>query len=90
MYEVKWRRQALQNMDHIADFIALDNRERAVSFVHDIFSLVEELRIFPYRGKAGKRADIRELVVHQHYLVLYRVGKESIEVLQVWHAAQER
>ncbi len=90
MYEVKWRRQALQDLDHIADFIALDNKERAASFVHDIFSRVEELKTFPYRGKTGKTAGIRELVVHRHYLVSYRVGRENIEVLQVWHTAEKR
>ena len=41
----------------------------------------------------GPRADLegtRELMVHRNYLVTYRVGTEAVEILQVWHVAQDR
>jgi toxin ParE1/3/4 len=55
MNEIKWRRRALRDMDHIAEYIARDNRDRAISFVHEIFSQVERLKLFPYLGRAGEK-----------------------------------
>lgn len=89
MYEIKWLKRALHDMDHIAEHIALDNRERAISFVHEIFHQVERLKLFPYLGRASEKSDIRELVVHQHYLVSYRIRYDTVQVLQVWHTAKE-
>ncbi len=77
-------------MDHIAEYIARDNKERAISFVHEIFSQVERLRSFPYLGRAGEKSDIREFVVHEHYLVSYRIHSHTIQVLQIWHTAKHR
>ena len=90
MYEIKWLRRALHDMDRIAEYIAQDNKDRAISFVHEIFSQAERLKLFPYLGRAGEKSDIRELVVHQHYLVSYRIQRESIQILQVWHTAKQR
>lgn len=41
-------------------------------------------------GRASERPDVRELVAHKNYLVSYRIRRDTIEILQVWHAAQKR
>src|SRR6266550_575155 len=84
MYEVKWLRAALADLDHIADFIARDNPDRAQSFVHEIFNQVEALRRFPFMGPSSEDIDARELVVHRNYLVVYRLVGETVEILQIW------
>ena len=86
MYEVKWLRAALADLDHIADFSARDNPDRAQSF----FNQVEALRRFPFMGPSSEDIDARELVVHRNYLVVYRLVGETVEILQIWHAAQDR
>ena len=50
MYQVKWLRAALADLDHIADFIAQNNPKRAQSFTHEIFTQVEALGRFPFMG----------------------------------------
>ena len=90
MYEVRWLRAALDDLDHIAEFIARDNPDRAQSFVHEIFNQVEALGRFPFMGSSSEDIDARELVVHRNYLVVYRLVGETVEILQVWHAAQDR
>jgi plasmid stabilization system protein ParE len=52
--------------------------------------MTEQLVTYPYRGRASEREDVRELLVHRHYLVSYRVRRDRVEILQVWHTAQDR
>ena len=90
MRNIKWLKRALHDMNRIALYIALDNKDRAVSFVHEIFDQVDDLRLFPYLGRSGKKDNIRELVIRKHYLVSYRMREDTIEILQVWHTAKDR
>lgn len=90
MRSIKWLKRALRDMDRVAEYIARDNRGRAVSFVHEIFDQVDDLSLFPYLGRAGKKGDTRELVIQKHYLVSYRIREDAIEILQVWHTAIDR
>jgi toxin ParE1/3/4 len=47
--------------------------------------------MFPYRGRPGRQAGTRELVIMPPYLIVYRVsGTEAVTILRVWHAAQDR
>ena len=88
--EVRWLRRALRDLDTIATHIARDNPKAARALVESIREKAERLVSFPYMGRASERADIRELVVHEHCLVSYRIGPGRIEVLQIWHTAQKR
>ncbi len=90
MRSIKWLKRALHDMDGIASYIALDNKDRAVSFVHEIFDQVDDLRWFPYLGRSEAKESMRELVIQKHYLVSYRIKEDTIEILQVWHTAKDR
>jgi toxin ParE1/3/4 len=86
---VKWLKTALQNLGAIADYIALDNPERAVTFIQEIREKTNVLPDFPSVGRSGRVAGTRELVVHKNYIVIYRMKGESIEILRVRHVAQK-
>jgi toxin ParE1/3/4 len=47
------------------------------------------LSLHPYLGRESAPG-VRELVVHRHYLLTYRIKPGRIEILQVWHVAQQR
>ena len=87
---VRWSARALRSLDNIGDYIARDDPKRARTFVHAVFRKVDDLERFPFLGRASEWPDVREFVVDKHYLVSYRVRRDVIEVLQVWHTAQER
>ena len=88
--EVRWLRRALEVLDTIASYIARDNPAAARALVQRIRDTTERLASFPYVGRASEKADTREFFIHEHYLVSYRIRPERIEILQVWHTAQER
>ena len=50
MVELIWSEPALQDLDAIADYIALDKPQAARSLVARVFGKVEALRRFPRLG----------------------------------------
>jgi plasmid stabilization system protein ParE len=57
-----------------------------------ICDAIQILRRFPESGKIGIEQRTRELAVPRlPYVVTYRlIGSEAVEILRVWHGAQER
>ncbi len=87
---VEWTTRALRTLDGIGDYIAKDNPQRAVSFTHELFRQVDRLARFPHIGRPGERPDVREFMVHRNYLVSYRVRRDKVEILDIWHSARQR
>ena len=52
MAEIVWSNPALDQLEEIADYIALDKPESAAELVKKIFSTVERLGQFPNSGHA--------------------------------------
>jgi toxin ParE1/3/4 len=45
----------------------------------------------PYRGRPGREEGTRELLFPPlPYIAVYRVNKDAIEVLRIYHPAQDR
>jgi plasmid stabilization system protein ParE len=55
----------------------------------DMRAKAENLRLHPYLGRESTPG-VRELVLHRHYLLSYRITPGRIEILQVWHVARQR
>jgi addiction module RelE/StbE family toxin len=87
---LRWSRRALADLQHIADRIAADKPAAAAEFVAKVKASALRLPRFPLLGRAGPYADTRELVVHRNYLLTYRVRRDEVQVLQVWHVARRR
>lgn len=85
---------AVNDLRAIVRFIGQDSPSRAKEFGKSIRNKVKALKAHPDLGRTGRpgHADwLRELVVHQNYIVFYRVLHERglVEVLRVKHAAQQ-
>jgi addiction module RelE/StbE family toxin len=57
-----------------------------------IYDTVQILRRFPESGKVSVGEGTREFVVPKlPYIVVYRVlGSGAVEILRIWHGAQDR
>ena len=88
---VVFTEEAEADLEHIGDYIALDNPRRAVSFVNELIDRCESLadmpRAYPlvprYEGKGVRRRP------HGAYLIFYRVGADQIDILHVLNGAQD-
>ena len=86
---VKWLKVALENMGTIADYIAQDNPDRAVTFVQEIRQKTNVLADFPSVGRVGRVSGARELVAHKNYIVVYRMKGKTVEIIRVRHTSQK-
>lgn len=89
MLSVSWKLQAQDDLAEIIDYIEQRN-ELAASMLHDtIVQAAENLPSMPYLFRRGRVHGTREYVVHPNYILVYRVGKEVIDVLRVLHSRQK-
>jgi toxin ParE1/3/4 len=86
--ELRWTRKALENLNQLAAYIAQDNPVRAGSFVGEIKDKTALLLTFPALGRPGRVPGTRELVVHENYLVPYRVKEDTVQIIRVQHVAR--
>lgn len=88
--EVKWTRRGLESLDKIAAYIALDSPRAASNFVAEIREKSAVLAQHPSSGRAGRLVvDTREMVVHENYVMIYRVKADTVQILRVHHVAQQ-
>ena len=83
--------QAEADLEVIGDHIALDNPFRAVTFIQELRHDCLELRTMPERYPLFERhrsSGIRRRV-HGNYLIIYRVGAETVEILHILHGAMD-
>jgi plasmid stabilization system protein ParE len=87
--QVRWLRTALRNLDEEAAYIAADDPAAARLVVGRVLEAVDLLADQPALGRPGRVPGTRELVVPKtRYLVPYRVRKDTIEILRVFHTSR--
>lgn len=81
--------QAEADLEAISDYIALDSPFRAVTFIQELRRDCVELRTMPERYPLFERHRSRGIRrrVHGNYLIFYRVGAETVEILHILHGA---
>lgn len=87
--KLRWTRRALRRLEEIATYIAQDNPARATTFVSELRDKVTHLAEHQL-GKPGRVFGTRELVLHRHYVVVYRVKEDEVHILTLLHTAQQR
>ena len=85
MAEVIWTETALQDLDAIAEYIALDNPAAAISLVQQVFDKTERLENFTQSGRIPPELPnsvYREVVVPP-CRIFYREDEERVLILYV-------
>lgn len=85
MAEVIWTEPALQELDALAEYIALDNPAAASELVQEVFDKTERLENFPQSGRVPPELPnsvYREVVVPP-CRIFYREDERRVLVLYV-------
>ena len=85
MAEVIWTETALQDLDAIAEYIALDNPAAAISLVQQVFDKTERLENFTQSGRIPPELPnsvYREVVVPP-CRIFYREDEQRVLILYV-------
>lgn len=90
MARLIWTEPALQDLDAIADYIALDKPDAARKFVGRVFAKVEKLRKFPRIGSVPLEVSdlpYRQLIVPP-CRIFYRIEGKRVYIVHVMRSEQ--
>ncbi len=91
MAEIIWTQPALNDLNAIAEYIALQNLTAAKELVQKVFAKVERLEAFPESGRIPpelEHLNYREVVVSP-CRVFYRFDGEKVYILFVMRMEQD-
>jgi toxin ParE1/3/4 len=94
--QIRWTLAALNDLKIISHRIEKERNLASANIVcRAIYDTVKLLRNHPKAGRSGIEESTRELVVSKlPYLIVYRLlpseAPESVQILRIWHGAQER
>ena len=85
-----WSRQAVSDLEKLRRHIEARDPSAASKVATRILEAVRQLEQFPGMGRPGRIAGTRELVLKRtRYLVVYRIGREAVHLLRIFHARQK-
>ncbi|MEX1129595.1 MAG: type II toxin-antitoxin system RelE/ParE family toxin [Vicinamibacterales bacterium] len=88
--QLRWTREAADDLEHIADYLLTHTPDRANELVRTVYDAPSALLTFPNRGRPGKKEGTRELVLTRlPYIVVYKVADDVIFVVRILHGAQK-
>jgi len=87
---VIWSGPALRDLGRHTSYIAAFNPHAAARMADDLLAAANNLAMFPARGRSTQYRHTRELVAVWPYVLVYRVTGQVVEILRVWHGAQNR
>ena len=83
---LRWTEAAATDLERIADSLFSHAPDRAPRLLRSIYEAPETLLSFPHRGRPGKKAGTRELVLSSlPWIVVYAVRDDVVRIL---HGAQ--
>jgi toxin ParE1/3/4 len=87
--QLRWTEEAAADLDEIADYLFEQTPVHAGRIVLDIYNSPEILTSFPLRGRLGRKAGTRELVLPSlPYILIYTVSDDLIHIVRILHGAQ--
>ncbi len=88
MRRIRWTTEAADQFEAAVRHIQQENPTAALKVAQALIDRIEQLRTFPSLGRPGEVLGTRELVIRP-YVVVYRPAEEVLEVLHIWHGAQD-
>ncbi len=91
MAQIKWTEPAINDLNEIAEYIALDKPGAAKNLVRDVFKSIKRLKNFPESGKKPTElpeTNYREVIVGPCRL-FYRVEGKIVFILYVMRGERE-
>lgn len=87
---VRWTTPASNDLYKIVQRIKKDNEPAALKTANILYDGCGDLQKFPRRGRKGRISGTRELVFPGlPYIVVYQIQDQVVEVIRIYHGAQE-
>jgi toxin ParE1/3/4 len=87
---IRWTVPAAEDLEGIKRYLDLHYRQFSETTTRAIYQRIRALKTAPNRGRPGQRTGTRELpLTPLPYVVVYSVKDDSIEILHIYHGAQD-
>ena len=91
MVRINWTRQAVTDLQSIAEYISKDSKFYAKREILKIRNATTILKTFPLSGKIIteiSKPDFREIIQGNYRMIYKIVSKQRIDIITIHHAAQ--
>jgi len=86
---VRWTLEAAADLEQIKDYLEEHNPRLAQSTVVELYQTIRSLKSMSHRGRIGSAEGTRELILTRlPFVVIYRIAYATVEVLHIYHSAQ--
>jgi toxin ParE1/3/4 len=87
---ISWSPRAIAHLADLRAYVEHDNPGAAGRIATTLLAAVERLAVLPNRGRPGRVAGTRELVVTgTPYVMPYRLRGDRLEIIAVFHGRQK-
>ena len=88
---IRWTPTAAADLQGIYDYLKEHEPHLARPTIIEIRKSARSLKKFSLRGRKGREEGTRELL-HRRlpHIIAYRVRDDAVEILHIWHPAQDR
>lgn len=91
MTRLRWTPAAAEDLEHIKEYLTEHYPQFAQPTIVELYESIRALKTSPHLGRVGREEGTRELVLTRlPYIVAYRLKGQAIEILHIFHGAQNR
>ncbi|HWX56096.1 MAG TPA: type II toxin-antitoxin system RelE/ParE family toxin [Verrucomicrobiae bacterium] len=88
---IRWTPAAAADLEHISNYLKDHHPRYWQPTMRKLYETLRSLKESPHRGRPGREEGTREILFPpMPYVAVYRVQEQDIEVLRIYHAAQDR
>ena len=88
---IRWTPAAAADLQSISDYLKDNHPRYRGPTMRKLYGTIRELKQWPGRGRPGREEGTREIFfAPMPYVAVYRVREQNIEVMRIYHAAQDR
>lgn len=88
---IRWTKSAASDLEDLSNYLKEHHPTYWRPTIRKIYASIESLKEWPYRGRPGREEETRELLFPPlPYIVVYRTKDQAVEVLRIYHGAQDR
>ena len=88
---IRWTPVAADDLQGISDYLKDHHPQYRQATIRKVYAAIQSLREWPHSGRAGREEGTRELSFPPlPYVAVYRVREQSVEILRIYHGAQDR
>lgn len=87
---IRWT-PAAADLQSISDYLKEHHPRYRDPTMRKLYGTIRALKEWPERGRPGREEGTREILfLPSPYVAVYRVKEQTVEVMRIYHAAQDR